>query len=100
MSNLEMWTLIVGFVTPLIVSVINQPSWSPMLKSAIAFVVAAVLGAVTAYFKGNFDGQTVLSSILLVIVTAIATYQGFWKPTTIAPRLEHVTSGQHYDLAA
>lgn len=97
MTNLAMWELIVGFISAtFVLPVIQQPSWSAKVRSLVTFVYSIIVGLVTAYLTGGFDNvadlRTAVSAVLLMLVTAIATYKGFAKPTGIAPAIEERTS--------
>jgi biotin transporter BioY len=98
MSNADMWALIVGFFVPPIESIIQQPTWPRWFKSIVMFVVSIVVGMGTMYFAGTLQFGTyterkdLITVILLVMVTTITTYNGLWKPTTIAPKIEQATS--------
>ncbi len=92
MSNLEMWAAIVGFLLPPVLALIIQTGWSKQLQAVLAFAACAVAGAGTAYFQGDLTGKRFVEAGLVVLVTALATYQGFWKPTRIAPAIETKTN--------
>jgi hypothetical protein len=92
MTNVQMWAIIVGFFSPLVVALIQQPTWSLKLRAVVGFLAAAVFGTGTAYFAGDFNGASLVSGILLVLVSAIASYKGLWQPTGVAPRIETATS--------
>lgn len=99
MSNLEMWALIVGFFSPPVIALIQQPKWGERLRAVVTFLFAILVGGGTAYFNGElgFEGGTV-KAILLVLVMAIGTYKGFWKPTRVAPTIETATSSSNQPL--
>ncbi len=92
MSNLEMWALIVGFALPPVLSLVMQTGWGEQLQAVVAFAACALAGAGTAYFQGDFTGRRFVEAGLVVLVTAIATYKGFWKPTKISPAIEAKTT--------
>jgi hypothetical protein len=92
MSNLEMWALIVGFALPPALSVLIQTGWSQRLQSVVAFLACAVAGAGTAYFQGDLTGRRFVEAGLVILVTTIATYKGFWKPTGVSPGIETTTN--------
>jgi len=88
-----MWAIIVGFFSPIVLSVIQQPKWSERVQSIVAFVYSLIAGAITAYFSGAFDSvANAVTAILLVLVATIAFYKGFWKPTGVSPAIEGATS--------
>jgi len=92
MSNLEMWALIVGFLLPPALSIIIQTGWSEQVQAIVAFLACALAGAGTAYFQGDLTGERFVEAGLVVLVTTIATYKGFWKPTKVSPTIEAATS--------
>ncbi|WP_196942856.1 hypothetical protein [Streptomyces sclerotialus] len=92
MTNAQMWALIVGFASPLLISVINQPHWSSTARAAVQVAVSVLVGLGTAYFAGDFAGQDIITSILLASVSAISAYKGIFKPTGMSPAVERVTS--------
>lgn len=92
MSNLVMWGLVVGFLVPNLVAVIQQPRFTPPVRATITAVVSVIGGAGTAYFNGLFNPGDIVGSILICGVTAITFYKGFWKPTGIATTIENATS--------
>ena len=95
MDNLTMWTLIVGFLLPNVVALVEQPSWSKPARTAVSAVVSVLGGAGTAYFAGDFVAKDVITSILIVGVASITFYKGFWKPAGIAPVIEQKTSASN-----
>ncbi|MET9293460.1 hypothetical protein [Streptomyces sp. NPDC003077] len=92
MTNAQMWALIVGFASPLLISVVNQPQWSGAVRTAIQVVVSVLVGLGSAYFAGDFAGKDVVTSILVAAVAAISAYKGVFKPSGIAPKVEKATS--------
>lgn len=97
MNDLQQWELIVGFLSAtFVLPIIQQPRWPSAARAAVTFVYATVVGLVTAYLTGAFEGvhdvRTGVSAVLFLLITAIASYRGFAKPTGIAPAIESATS--------
>lgn len=97
MTDLQMWDLLVGFISAtFILPIIQQPRWSNPMRAGVTFVYSIIVGAGIVYFTHGFhaDGtaRLTISSILLVLVSAISTYHGFARPTGIAPTVEVSTS--------
>lgn len=92
MTDLEMWTLLVGALLPALIAVIQQPQWSCRLRAVVTVVACLVAGGGTAGLDGQLTGRSVVTSVLTVLVTALATYHGFWKPSGIAAAVEGLTS--------
>jgi len=92
MSNLIMWNLIVGFLAPNVIALLQQPKWPSQVRSLIMFAFAIVAGGVTAYLNDQWNTTDIIGSILVVGVTAISFYKGLWKPTGVATSIENMTS--------
>jgi hypothetical protein len=99
-----MWEMIVAFVSAtFIIPVLQQPRWHVATRAVVTFLYSLVVGLVTAYLEGSLDTirdfRTGVSSVLLFLITAIASYKGFAQPMQIAPAIEHATSpssGRHH----
>jgi len=92
-----MWDLVVGFISAtFVLPVIQQPTWSTRRRAAVTFGYCVVAGLVTAWLTGAFvaahDVRSGASSVLMTLVTAIASYKGFAQPTGIAGSIEAATS--------
>lgn len=92
MTNLVLWSTLVGFFAPPILAVIQQAKWSNRVRASVTFAAAVVAGAGTAYFQGDLTGRRFVEAGMVILVAGISTYHGFWKPTGIAPGVENVTS--------
>lgn len=92
MTNLVLWSTIVGFFAPPVIAIVQQAKWSNRVRAAVTFALAALAGAGTAYFQGDLTGRRFVESGLIILVAGIATFQGFWKPTGITPAIENATS--------
>ncbi len=93
MSTLQMWSLVAGFCIPPVLAILIQSKWSPKLKAIVAFIVALVVATVTTWIQlGGFHGRPWVESALTVLVAAIATYHGLWRPTGVAPTIETATN--------
>lgn len=93
LGNLAMWSLVVGFFSPIVISMLQQPGWSNQVRALVAFIFCALVAIPTAYFAGDLEGKDYVASGLLILVTAIASYRDFWKPTAVSPKIEAATSG-------
>lgn len=92
MTNAELWSLIVGFISPMLIAVVDQPGWTRAARTAVQVAVSVVIGLATAYFAGDFTGKDVVSNILIASVAAISAYKGIFQPTGMAPRVARATS--------
>lgn len=97
MTDTAMWELVAGFLSAtFVLPVIQQPTWSARGRALVTFVWSILVGLGVVYFTDHFAGvdtaREVASSILLVLVSAIASYHGFAKPSGIAPAIETWTA--------
>ena len=92
MSNLTMWSALVGALMPPVVAVVNRPTWRGWQKGAVTVAACAVAAAGTAYLNGTFSGADLTQSVLIVAGTTLGAYRLFWHPTGIAPAIEQATS--------
>jgi len=93
MTDTEMWLLVVGTLVPLVIAAVEQARWSIPVRAVVGMVIAAAAGVITTWIVGDVDDtRSFVTGALLTLVTSIATYFGFWKPTGIAPRIEAATS--------
>ncbi len=93
MSETDMWDAVLGFLMPLAVAFLNQTRWPRVIKGLCAFAVCAVTALITVFVRNDdFDLTNWVRTLLVVFVTAIATYHFWWKPSEIAPRVEQATS--------
>jgi hypothetical protein len=92
MSNLVMWSLIVGFLLPPIQAIIQQSHWTATIRAVVNFLVCCVVALGVVYFEGNVTWRKWIDSVLLVLVTAISVYKGLWKPVGVTPAIEERTT--------
>lgn len=97
MTDTEMWSLIVGFFSAtFVLPVIQQPRWSPRLRSMVTFVWCLLVAVGTAWLTGAFadavDVRTWVTAFLGVFVGAIVGYKGLAQPTGLARAIETATS--------
>lgn len=93
MNTLQVWSLVLGFLVPPILAVIQQPKWSQQVRSLVTFGFALLVGFGNVWLNGDLSkAADWTSAILIVLISAISTYKGFWKPSGIAPAIETKTS--------
>lgn len=92
LSNLAMWSLIVGALTPPLVAVIQQPKWNGTARTVFMLLAAVVDGVVISWLQGDLDFTRWANSALVAGVAIITAYYGIWKPTGVAPKIEAKTS--------
>ncbi|MGL5816641.1 MAG: hypothetical protein ACRCYR_03690 [Phycicoccus sp.] len=96
-DNAVLVSLLVGAVTPLLTSVVQQPALSDRSRRIVAVVVSAVIGVVVAATSGELavndwsDFAELTGVVGVVWAAAEAFYQKVWKPTGVAPAIEGAT---------
>lgn len=91
-QNLIMLSAVVAIFSPLVISLITRPGWSGKVKTAIMLGYSGVVGVLTAYLSGQFDGLDILGAVLTVILVTATSYQTIFKPSGISPKIEEATS--------
>lgn len=91
-SDLVMWSAIVGFVLPPLVAFVNQATWPGWARALVALAACIGAGAGTAAFDGSLTGQRWATAVLVVLTAALGFYTTFWKPSKIAPAIEQATT--------
>jgi len=92
LSNLAMWSLIVGALTPPLLSVIQQPRYA-RFRPVLMIGAAVIDGVVISWLQGNLDFSRFVNSALVAGVAIITAYHGIWKPSGISPAIEQKTGG-------
>jgi hypothetical protein len=91
MTDLDMWSAIVGFASPPLIAFLVQSKWAPWAKALTALVVCVIGGGVTAYLTGYLHGMSPARAVLVTLFSALAFYRMFWHPSKIAPAIERFT---------
>lgn len=93
--DLNVLALILTVIIPLVTGLITKVSAPPWLKSLVTVVLAFVVGTIQTLMET--DGGVIehprawITATVTSFVVAIATYYGFLKPTTIAPKVASIT---------
>jgi hypothetical protein len=96
-----MWSLIVGFLLPLGIALVQQAHWPTAFRAIAGFLMCLAAAAGTVLIQvGSWDWHKWVQSALLIFVTAIATYESFWKKTGVATAIEHATSPVYKKMGA
>lgn len=85
---IDMWMMILGIILPLIIAKINSPDWQSGTKSFVAFGVVLIVATGHVFFIGHWDSINWMQTVMKIFFITIVTFQGFWKPTGIADRIE------------
>lgn len=92
-TDLVMWAAIVGFLLPMVIAVVQRQHWPDGLRSVVAFVLCLAAAVPTVYLQGpeDFTWHRWITASLTILTVTIASYKGLWKPTGVAPSIEHST---------
>jgi hypothetical protein len=83
-DHLPLFTAAVGFALPLLLSFVQRERWQTRTKALVTFAAALVAAAVSTWAAGQLDATAYVRSALTILIAALATYEGFYKPTGIA----------------
>ena len=81
-------SLTIGLILPPIVTLGVQPRWSGLMKFAVAFLQALLLGAAISFLAGQLaswplQGASLMALLIntsLVFTASQLAYRFFWKP--------------------
>ncbi|MFJ4880079.1 hypothetical protein ACIP93_33395 [Streptomyces sp. NPDC088745] len=86
----------VGALLPLLTAIVQRPHWSAQQKQYVAVAAAVIAGVVTVASVGGWHqfqyGKLTAATFLAVLAAAQTSYDLLWKPTTLAPLIEAVTT--------
>jgi|GEM_PF-1518238 len=91
-TNVAQWSFLVGVFLPMAIAFVTQAHWSAMAKGIATFVVSLIAAIGTAYFAGQLNRGDIVSSLLIILVMATLTYQTFYRPSGVAPKIEAATT--------
>lgn len=92
LTDLEMWSALVGALLPPVVALVNRSTWPKAWRLAMAVVCCLVAAGITCWVRGELNHDSYAHSVLLVLTATLATYHWAWRPSTIAPAIEAATS--------
>lgn len=90
-SDADLLSLVVGFILPPFIALIQQPKWPDWFRALVTIAVCIAVGSLEAYLQGHLSAGSILRRIMFVAVSANTTYQGFWKHAG-ARAIENATS--------
>lgn len=91
-STLMQLALLIGFLLPHAISILNQQHWSPGLKSVVAFAACVVAAVITTAAKGKLDLHHLTATLGVIYLMARSSYAGLWKPLGVSDAIESSTT--------
>lgn len=89
-----LWSALVGSALPLLIAVIQQPTFSKPMRTLVAVVTCLVAGAVQAFLDGKLaDGKSVTAMTMIIVVSAMTFYKSVWKPLGATGAIERALTG-------
>lgn len=92
LTTQDMWTILVGFLMPILVALVNQTHWSKPLRAVVSFAICIVVAIADVLIQGSWNGHDLTRTLVLIAFVAYTSYQLFWRPSNIAPAIEAATS--------
>ena len=90
LTNSEAWALVLGILTPFLVSFLKQPEWPRWVKVALAVSISIGAGFGTAYFDNYlvFTPLKAVVDIAIVLAGSQAFYLKWFEGTNIGSVIE------------
>ena len=80
----QLWALLVSIAVPFVVGLLTRKSYQKWVKVFVAFVLSAVVGVVSSYLAGQWNG-----GVFVVILACYGTGQvTFWLIVSAVPGLK------------
>lgn len=97
LNDRELITALTAVILPLIVSFVQQPTWSSRTRAAVGFAGVLVWTLLGAIYLGDGVPQSVdwHAWVRLLLVNALiswGSFQSLWKPSGISQHLEAMSS--------
>lgn len=80
----------VGFVLPLVISLLKQDTWPSQIKKYFSFGLALVSAVVSTGLQMGWTTlsfQQVVGALAVIFPLAQTTYTGFWEDTKVEVKL-------------
>ena len=84
--------VLIGFLLPPLIALVNQRRWSPVVKGLVALAACAAAATLAEALRAGTDWADWRGTALTVAAAAFGFYRVFWQPSRIAPRIEDATS--------
>ena len=91
-SAIDQWTLVLGFLMPLLVSVIVQRHWPRGLKAVVAALTCLTAAVIQLALKNELELSNLGTSVLSILALSITFFKGFWGPIGITGLIESATN--------
>ncbi len=76
--TIEPHTLLLAIV-PSVIAFLNRPTWTPLAKWILAFVVCLTASGIEIYISGGFTGGQITQTTIQTIIVIMGTYATIWK---------------------
>jgi predicted membrane-bound dolichyl-phosphate-mannose-protein mannosyltransferase len=91
LSTVQVVSVLLGTFYPLAVALVTKKSTNPAVKAWLLAALSAASGFGFEFVNdGNFRWDQALLTSVVTFVTAVSTYYGLWKPTTVAAKVAAV----------
>lgn len=86
-----LWLLVVAFVSPPVISIIQQSRWSARVQSLVALLFYIAVAGIWAYLNGLFNAVGWIVATLVVFITAGTAYREAWKKLGVTGAIQSAT---------
>lgn len=88
LNTLDAWTLVIGFLMPNVVALVNQSHWPAKWKTGIAAFACLTAAVIQLSLKNELDATNLMVSTLSIFALSITFFKGFWRPLGVSDAIE------------
>lgn len=92
MTNLAQWSALIGFLLPILIAVVQRPSFPKWVRTVVGIVFSIGAAILTAMIENKLTWNTWATSLIFVALAAYTSYGHIWVPIGAAPYVEKKTT--------
>lgn len=91
-THLAQIAALVGIILPLIVAIVQQKKWTPIVRTVVGVSCIIVASVITAWAQGKLNWHDWATTVTTIFLMAQVSYHTVWKKTGIPIKIETATS--------
>lgn len=92
LTDLDLWSALVGIGMPPLVAVAVSSRWQPWQRAVVAAALCVGAGLATTWIAGDLAGVTPVRAVLVVAMATFGSYRKWWKDSGITRKIELATT--------
>lgn len=91
--DVNLLAMVGGLIVPIVTAIVTTRWSSSALKAVVTALLSVLAGSISVWIEhaGAADLEQFALAVFQAAVIAWASYYGFWKPTTVAPKVSDAT---------